>query len=111
VLSHLRHHRKLTPAARDRSLEELYDEVLDTAFFYNHMVKLFSLTAAEVAEAGALDLWAMLKVIEFTPERLARAKANVEQLDVLGLQDHLEDFCAELTARFGSALLRRQKVR
>jgi hypothetical protein len=101
VLSHLRHHRKLTPEARDRSLEELYDEVLQPEFFHNHMVKMFSLTADEVAEAAALDRWAVLKVIEFTPERLARAKANVEQLDVLGLQDHLEDFCAELTARFG----------
>jgi hypothetical protein len=75
--------------------------VLDPEFFHNQMVKMFSLTAAEVAEAAALDRWAVLKVIEFTPDRLARAKANVEQLDVLGLQDHLEDFCAELTARFG----------
>jgi len=101
VLSHLRHHRKLTPDARDRSLEELYDEVLQPEFFHNHMVKVFSLTSAEVAESAALDRWAVLKVIEFTPERLARAKANVEQLDVLGLQDRLDEFCRELTARFG----------
>ena len=101
VLSHLRHHRKLTPEARERSLEELYDEVLQPEFFDNHMVKLFSLTADEVAESAALDRWAVLKVIDFTPERLARAKANVEQLDVLGLQDQLDAFCAELTSRFG----------
>ncbi|HEY3189518.1 MAG TPA: hypothetical protein VGJ70_18670, partial [Solirubrobacteraceae bacterium] len=99
VLSHLRHHRRLTPEARERSLEELYEEVLKPEFFHNHMVKLFSLTADEVAETAALDRWAALKVIDFTPERLTRAKANVEQLDVLGLQDHLDDFCAELTSR------------
>jgi len=101
VLSHLRHHRKLTPDARDRSLDQLYDEVLPPEFFHNHMVKLFSLTAGEVAESAALDRWAVLKVVDLTPERLATAKANVEQLDVLGLQDHLEEFCAELTSRFG----------
>jgi hypothetical protein len=101
VLSHLRHHRKLVPDARDRSLEELYEKVLPPEFFHNHMVKIFSLTADEVAESAALDRWAVLKVIEFTPDRLVRAKANVEQLDVLGLQDRLDEFCAELTARFG----------
>jgi hypothetical protein len=101
VLSHLRHHRRLVPETRDRSLEELYDDVLRPEFFHNHMVKVFSLTADEVAESAALDRWAVLKVIDFTPDRLTRAKANVERLDVLGLQDHLEEFCAELTARFG----------
>jgi hypothetical protein len=101
VLSHLRHHRKLTPAARDLSLEALYDEAFEPAYFHNHMVKVFSLTAEEVAESAALDRWAVLKVIELTPDRLARAKDNVAQLDVLGLQDHLEEFCAELTDRFG----------
>jgi len=101
VLSHLRHHRKLTPDARDLSLEALYDDVLTPEFFHNHMVKVFSLTADEVAESAALDRWAILKVVDLTPQRLADAKANVEQLDVLGLQDELEAFCTELTARFG----------
>ena len=53
-----------------------------------------SITSVVTSSAGR-------KRIEFSPERLARAKANVEQLDVLGLQDRLEDFCTELTARFG----------
>ncbi len=101
VLSHLRHHRRLTPATRDHSLEALYDEVFTPEFFHNHMVKLFSLTADEVAESAALDRWAVLKVVDLTPQRLADAKANVERLDVLGLQDRLEEFSAELTARFG----------
>jgi hypothetical protein len=101
VLSHLRHHRRLTPGTRDHSLEALYDEVFTPEFFHNHMVKLFSLTADEVAESAALDRWAVLKVVDLTPQRLADAKANVERLDVLGLQDRLEEFSAELTARFG----------
>lgn len=101
VLSHLRHHRKLTPGAADQSLETLYDEVLTPEFFHNHMVKMFSLTADEIAESAALDRWAALKVVDLTVERLEAAKRNVERLDVLGLQDRLPEFCAELTQRFG----------
>jgi hypothetical protein len=101
VLSQLRHHRRVTPGAADRSLEELYDEVLTPEFFHNHMVKMFSLTADEIAESAALDRWAALKVIDLTRERLERAQRNVERLDVLGLQDRLPEFCAALTARFG----------
>ncbi len=101
ALSHLRHHRRVTPATETMSLEQLYDEVLTPAFFHNHMVKMFSLTADEVAQSAALDRWAALKAIDVTPERLATAKTNVEWLDVLGLQDQLPAFCAELTRRFG----------
>ena len=101
VLSHLRHHRKLTPGTDSSSLGHLYDEVLTPEFFHNHMVKMFSLTAGEVAESAALDRWAALKVVDLTPERLETAKRNVERLDVLGLQDHLPEFCEELTTRFG----------
>ncbi len=97
VLSHLRHHRKLTPGTDSSSLGHLYDEVLTPEFFHNHMVKMFSLTAGEVAESAALDRWAVLKVVDLTPERLETAKRNVERLDVLGLQDHLPEFCEELT--------------
>jgi hypothetical protein len=101
VLSHLRHHRKLTPGTEDMTLEALYDDVLTPEFFHNHMVKMFSLSPAEIAESAALDRWPALKVIDLTPDRLATARANVEQLDVLGLQDDLPAFCEELTARFG----------
>jgi hypothetical protein len=101
ALSHLRHHRKLTPGTEGMSLDQLYDAVLTPEFFHNHMVKMFSLTADEVAESASLGRWAALKVIDLTPERLAAAKANIERLDVLGLQDRLPEFCAELTARFG----------
>jgi hypothetical protein len=101
VLSHLRHHRRMTPGTEDHSLEALYTEVLTPEFFHNHTVKMFSLTADEVAESAALDRWAFTKAIDLTPQRLADAKANVERVDVLGLQDRLEEFCTELTTRFG----------
>lgn len=101
TLSHLRHHRKMNPQAQDVPLETIYEEVFRPAFFANHMVKMFSLTAEEIATSAAKDTWAMVMRIEFTPERLARAKDQVANLDVLGLHDHFDDFCDELQSRFG----------
>jgi hypothetical protein len=101
TLSHLRHHRKMNPDTRDVPLEQIYEEVFRPAFFANHMVKMFSLTADEIASSAARDTWAMVMRIDFTPERLTRAKAQVDRLDVLGLHDHFDAFCDELQARYG----------
>ena len=101
TLSHLRHHRKMNPEARDASLETIYEDVFRPAFFANHMVKMFSLTAEEIAASAERDTWAMVMRMEFTPERLERAKVQVGRLDVLGLHDQFDDFCAELQSRFG----------
>jgi hypothetical protein len=101
TLSQLRHHRKLNPQARDVPLEAIYEEVFRPALFANHMVKMFSLTAEEIATSAARDTWAMVMRVEFTAERLARAKEHVGKLDVLGLHDHFDEFCAELQSRFG----------
>jgi hypothetical protein len=98
TLSFLRHHRKWTPQDRDKTLEEIYD---DPARFHglihNHMVKMLSLTTSEMTR-GALT------VVVFTPDRLARAKAQLACVDVVGLQERFEDFCAELHHRFGIEL-------
>lgn len=98
TLSYLRHHRKLTPADADRSLEELYDdpERFDT-FIHNHMVKMFSLTPEEMGD-GALT------VVDFPPERLAAAKANLATVDVVGLQERYEEFWQAADQRFGWGL-------
>ena len=91
----------MNPEARDTPLETIYDEVFRPAFFANHMVKMFSLTAEEIATSVARDTWAMVMRIDFTPDRLTRAKEHVERLDVLGLHDAFDDFCCELESRFG----------
>ena len=101
TLSHLRHHRKMNPDARDLPLEQIYEEVFRPAFFANHMVKMFSLTAEEIATSAERDTWAMVIRMDFTPERLQQAKEQVGRLDVLGLHDQFDDFCAVLQARFG----------
>jgi hypothetical protein len=95
TLSHLRHHRKLTPEDRDKSLEELYEDPFrfDT-MLHNNMVKMFGMSAAEMTDG-------LLTTIDFTPAHLDRAKRGIESIDVLGLQTGFEGFCATLEERFG----------
>jgi Sulfotransferase family len=98
TLSYLRHHRKLTLADREASLEEVYDDSFRFhGLVHNHMVKMFSLTVEEMT-AGALTR------VDFTEERLERAKERMAGIDALGLQEHFEEFCADLTRRFGWSL-------
>lgn len=95
TLSFLRHHKKLTPADRDLPLEAIYeDEFRYKGLIENHMVKMFSLGADEMTDG-------MLTRVDFTPEHLERAKANLASVDVLGLQDDFEAFCGDLESRYG----------
>jgi hypothetical protein len=94
TLSALRHHRERTPDDRELSLEKIYDNPLRFELVHNHMVKMFALTADEMTD-GALTH------VDFTPAHLHRAKERLATVDVVGLQARFEDFCAELTDRFG----------
>jgi hypothetical protein len=95
TLSHLRHHRKLTPEDRDKSLEELYEDPFrfDT-MLHNNMVKMFGLTVDEMTDG-------LLTTVEFTAAHLERAKAGLSRVDVLGIQSDFEGFCRTLEQRFG----------
>ena len=94
TLSYLSHHRR-SSGAGDVSLEEIYDDRFRfEGLVHNHMVKMFSLDVDEMS-AGALTQ------VEFTPERLERAKENLAGVEVVGLQERFDEFCHELTARFG----------
>ena len=95
TLSYLRHHRRLTPADKDKPLEEIYEDPFRfDALLHNHMVKMFSLTTAEMTDG-------MLTRVDFTPGHLARAKKQLATVDVVGLQEDFEGFCKELESRFG----------
>ena len=95
TLSYLRHHRKLTPADRDKPLEEIYEDPFRfETLLHNHMVKMFGLTTDEMTGG-------MLTEIEFTPDHLARAKRGLERVDVIGLQENFEAFCRQLETQFG----------
>jgi Sulfotransferase family len=95
TLSYLRHHRLMTDADRAKSLEEIYSDAFRFhGLVHNHMVKMFSLTRLEMTDG-------VLTRVDFSRERLERAKERLATVDVVGLQEGFEDFCEELTERFG----------
>jgi hypothetical protein len=97
TLSYLRHHRETTPEDHDRSLEEIYDDPLRFELLHNHMVKMLSLSIEEMTD-GALT------PVEFTRDRLETAKRRLETVAVVGFQECFDEFCRELTRRFGWSL-------
>jgi len=98
ILSALRHHRVHTPADADRPLEELYDDPIRFhGMLHNHLVKMFSLSPDEIRLGDGM----MAHVRDFTPARLAEAKQRLAGVDALGLHDHVDALCADLTQRFG----------
>jgi hypothetical protein len=97
TLSMLRHQRDRNVADRERALEEIYeDPVRFHGLIHNHMVKMFSLTPAEILAGDGV----MARIDEFTPARLDDAKQRLAAVDVIGLADDLETLCHELTAAF-----------
>jgi hypothetical protein len=113
TLSYLRHRRVDAPEDRDKSLEEIYrDPYRFDALIHNHMTKMFSLTPDE-ANAWQMQKaelfsqppdetapWILTKV-EFTPDRLERAKVGLASVDLIGLQESFEEFCSTLGRRLG----------
>lgn len=98
TLSFLRHHRKMTVEDRDKPFEEIYgDDFRFRGLVHNHMVKMFSLTTDEMTDG-------MLTRVDFDEGHLERAKAGLASVDVLGIQEHFEEFCDELESRFGWTL-------
>ena len=95
TLSYLRHHRDLTPADAELSLEDVYDDDFRfNGLVHNHMTKMLSLLPDEM-DAGALTR------VSFDRARLERAKRRLEGVDAVGLQENFNEFCDELARRYG----------
>jgi hypothetical protein len=96
TLSSLRDMREREPTFRDQPLESIYeDPIRFRCLIHNHMVKMLSITPAEMTD-GALT------ALDLDATHLERAKRNlVQRIDVWGLQEHFEGLCQELTRRFG----------
>ncbi|MBK5286936.1 MAG: sulfotransferase family 2 domain-containing protein [Acidimicrobiia bacterium] len=96
TLSFLRHQREVAPEFAGASLSEIYrDPLCRDGLLRNHMVRMLSLTVEEMT-AGALT------EVTVDEARLERAKANLsDRIDVVGVQERFDDFCEELTERFG----------
>lgn len=88
TLSYLRHQRKINPADRERSLEQIYDDPFRfNGLVRNHMVRMFSLGVEEMRAGDGV-----LTDIDDAPEYLARAKVALAGLDGFGLQARFEEF-------------------
>jgi len=95
TLSLLRHRREVEPGQEGSSLEDLYRQPVVRRLAHNHMVKLLSLTVDEAAD-GALS------EVPMDQGRLERAIANLsERVDLFGVQERFDEFCAALEARYG----------
>ena len=93
TVSHLRHIQR--DDHPDRSYDELYEdpEFFDP-FFYNLQARAF---AFDDESANSL----MVRTFDWDEEQLERAKRNVEQLDVIGLNSEFEEFIRNLESVFG----------
>jgi hypothetical protein len=95
TLSCLRYHRERFPADRDKSFEEVYDDPFwFRGFLHNHMTKMLSLKVDDMTGGMGTE-------VDFRREHLERAKEALTNIDAVGLTGHFEDFCEELSERFG----------
>ena len=103
TISHLRHIQRgpivagLVPAQKytTMGLEEIYDdEDRFTRFLHNFQVKMFAMTPEDGVGSSAAPL-------DVDDAHLAIAKANLDKVDVLGLNAHFNEFTAEVRRRFG----------
>ena len=99
VLSFVRHQaaRNQRGATPDTPITEIYaDPFRRDAMIKNHMTRMLSMTPDEIEASDGV-----LGTVPYTPARLELAKETLASLDVFGLQDRLDDFCDELSTRFG----------
>jgi hypothetical protein len=100
TLSQLRIAKQRRRQFADASLEEIYEDGFEFPFFiHNHQAKVFSMEVGDRLES-------VLDVIDVDERRLAVATANLEKVDVLGLQDRYRSFLADIERRFGWTLAR-----
>jgi hypothetical protein len=83
-----------------RTLEEMYDHPLAFGpLIHNHQTKIFSMTEADHPQT-------YMDVIDVDEARLVRAKANLAQIDVLGIIEQYDQFLDEVEERFGWQIVR-----
>jgi hypothetical protein len=95
TISYLKHCKRYHEQHRSLSLEEIYEDRLFFAMLMqDHQAKLFAMTPEDQPESYH-------DVIEVDERRLEIAKANLERVDVLGLQERFPEFLEEVQRRYG----------
>ena len=98
TLSHLRFQQKIDPQYVGMTLEEAYSVPINLfAAIHNQMVKMLGMELGEM-NAGSLSF------VDFTQEHLDRAKAALDDMDVVGVQSRYPSFIADLEQTFGWSL-------
>lgn len=83
-----------------RTLEEVYEHpFVFEPLVHNHQTKIFSMAPED-------DPQTYMDVVDVDAARLVRAKANLEDVEVLGLQERFEEFLDEAREKFGWAIVR-----
>jgi hypothetical protein len=118
TVSVLKQFKRLYDRYRDLSLDAIYDDAFVFRHFVeNHQTKLFSVTAADRPrmlaaaigyqefrdhlESSRADGGGRSDTIAVDADRLAAAKANLAQVDVVGVNERFDEFVEALRARFG----------
>jgi hypothetical protein len=78
-----------------QDVETIYADPALAAVVRNHMVKMLSLTPDEIGPTP------LTLAVDLDDAHLERALANLERIDVVGLQEHFDEFCALLEETFG----------
>jgi hypothetical protein len=95
TLSLLRRRQAADPRFQGLELEQIYEDAPLRDIIDNHMVKMLSLTAAEMGPTP------LTLPVTANRARLEQAQRGLERIDVIGLQERFDDFCAALEGRFG----------
>jgi Sulfotransferase family len=99
TLSFLRHQaeRRQRGATEETPLVEIYEDPFRFEHMIrNHMVRMLSLSPDEMLEHDGV-----LTPVPYTRERLELAKEALASLDLFGLQEYFEEFCAQVVERYG----------
>ena len=95
TVSVLRHCKRHQERLKDLSLEEIYEDgYVFPMQIHNYQAKLFAMTLDDKLESH-------FDVIDIDDDRLQIAQSNLEQVEVLGLQAHYDEFVDEMRQRFG----------
>jgi hypothetical protein len=94
TLSALRDLHQRSPELLGVPLERIYADPLRAPLLRNHMVRMLGMSTAEMTN-GALSPF------DVTPAHLERAQERLAGVDVVGVQERFDEFCATLTRRYG----------
>lgn len=95
TISYLKHCKRYHEQHRDLTLDEIYDdEFFFKCFVQNHQSKVFAMTRDDKLES-------YMDWIDVDEVRLEIAKANLEKVDLVGLNEYYDEFVADAALRFG----------